>query len=321
MQNILPRYKNKNVLVTGGTGFIGLNLVRFLKRAGANVTVIFFADAKLNKDERDILGGVKVKALDIRDKSGVGRQVLQKDFIFHLAAHSGAVDSMKNPILDMEVNCAGTLNLLEGCRYFNKKTVILSLGSRLQFGRPEYLPVDESHPFMPTSIHAINKIAVENFFLLYHRTFNLNTIYFRVTNPYGPYQRKESKNFGIVNFFIHKALSGEPIKIFGTGRQLRDYIYIDDLVEVMLRAPLIKRAYGEVFNIGSGKAVELLDMVKKIIDVTGRGSFKKIPWPKEFKKVETGDFVADIAKAKKILRWKPGTGIEQGLRKTLQAYL
>ena len=320
-KNIIKKYKGKDILITGGTGFIGLNLVKTLKEAGAHLTVTFLRKNKLNSKEKEILIGVTKKAMDIRNRRVIEKLVRGKDYIFHLAGQSGAVASMKDPVLDMEVNCIGSLNLLEACRLLNPGAAVLSLGSRLEFGRPQYLPVDEKHPLVPTSIHGVNKITIEKYFILYHRIYNLKTIYLRVTNPYGSYQRKESKNFGIINFFIQKLLRDETVEIFGGGKQLRDYIYVGDLVEAMLRAFLIPEAYGEAFNIGSGQGISLLDMVKSIIRIANCGSFKKIPWPSEFKEVETGDFIADISKARKILGWQPGVNIEEGLKKTIAGYL
>lgn len=317
MQN---KYKGKKVLVTGGTGFIGLNLVKALKEAGAHLAITCLKTKGLKVTKNDILSGVMARAVDIRDRSAMEKIVKGKDYIFHLAGHSGAVDSMENPILDMEVNCRGSLNLLEACRRFNPEAPILTLGSRLQFGRAKYLPVDEDHPLMPTSIHGVNKLVVEKYFILYHQVYRLKTVYLRVTNPYGPYQSQKPRNFGIVNLFIQKALRDETIKIFGRGKQLRDYLYIDDLIEAMMLAALNPRAYGEVFNIGSGKGTSLLDMVRTIIGLAGGGKVSKVPWPPEFRKVETGDFVADIGKAGKILGWQPCTGITEGLKKTLASY-
>ena len=143
----------------------------------------------------------------------------------------------------------------------------------------------------------------------------------RVTNPYGPYQTDQPKNFGIINFFIQQAVRDETIKIFGAGKQLRDYLYIDDLIAVMIVAALNRRAYGEVFNIGSGQGRGLLDMVRTIIRIAGKGKVAKVPWPLQFKKVETGDFVADITKAGKILGWRPRTAIKEGIKKTMVSYL
>lgn len=321
MEAILERYRGADILITGGTGFIGLNLIKVLRRVKPNITVTFFTKNKLDLEERELLRDISTEYMDIRDRDTVEKMVIGKDYIFHLAGHSGAIDSMKNPYRDIEINCIGSLNLLEACRRLNPEAVILSLGSRLQFGKPQYLPVDEDHPLWPTSVHGVSKITVEKYFLLYNRLYKLNTIYFRVTNPYGPFQRKEDRNFGIVNIFIQKALRGDTIEIFGEGAQLRDYVYIDDLIEAMLYAPLMHEAYGEVFNIGSGRGISLLEMVETIIKITGRGTFKKVRWPKEFKKVETGDFIADISKARRILHWQPRENIKSGLKKVIQVYL
>ena len=315
------KYKGKKVLVTGGNGFIGLNLVKTLKEAGAHLTITFLKTDGPELTGKDILSGVTARAIDIRDRLAMEKVVRGKDYIFHLAGHSGAVNSLENPILDMEVNCNGSLVLLEACRRFNPAAPILSLGSRLQFGRAKYLPVDEAHPLRPTSIHGVNKLAVEKYFILYHQIYKMKTIYMRVTNPYGPYQTDQPKNFGIINLFIQQAVRDETIKIFGAGKQLRDYLYIDDLIAVMMLAALNPRAYGEVFNIGSGKGIGLLDMVRTIIRIAGKGKVAKVPWPPQFKKVETGDFVADITKAGKILGWRPRTAIKEGLRKTMVSYL
>lgn len=316
----LRSYKGRKVLITGGAGFIGLNLVKAFKEAGARLTITSLKSDLPGFSSRDLLKTVAIKTIDIRDRAAMARIVKGKDFIFHLAGRSGAVNSLSDPISDLEVNCQGGLILLESCRKFNPEAIVLGLGSRLQFGKPSYLPVDEEHPLRPNSIHGINKLVLEKYFMLYHQIYKLKTIYLRVTNPYGPYQSPGLKNFGIVNFFIQQAMQNKTIKVFGPGKQLRDYIYIDDLIEVMMLAPLKAKAYGQVFNIGSGRGITLSDMVKTIIRLAGGGCISHAAWPAPYKSVETGDFVADINKAKKILGWEPGTSILQGLQKSLAFY-
>ena len=282
-------------MVTGGSGFVGLHLLAQLHKLGARVTTL---------------------EADIGDKPSVSKAVEQQQVIFHLAAHSGALAGNRFPVKDMEVNCKGLLILLECCRRINPAVRLVFASSRLVYGIPQSLPVDETHPTYPTSIHGIHKLTAENYLRLYNQLYGLPTVSLRITNAYGPHSVSKNRQHGILNIFMQLALRNQAIRIYGDGSQLRDFIYIDDLVEAMLRVAPHPNTYGDLFNVSSGRGISLLEAAETVVVQIGQGHIEHVPWPEEAKKVETGDFVADITKIQRTVGWRPHTEIEAGIRKS-----
>ncbi len=315
-------YKGKNVLITGGLGLIGSNLAIKLVKLGANVTI---ADLVLPQyganffNIKNIIKKIKIEIADIRDQKAMEKLVKDKDFIFNFAAQVSHNDSLKDPFLDLDINCKGHLTVLEACRKYNKKARIFFSGSRLQFGKIQYLPVDEKHPQEPLSVYGVHKMAGEKYYLLYNREFGLDTIVFRIANPYGPRSQMKHSKYSIVNWFIRQAMENKPITIFGEGNQLRDYIYIDDLVNAFLIAGVKKESKGNAYNVGSGVGTTFRKMCETVIKVVKKGRIEFVEWPKDYKNIETGDYVTDITKIKN-LGWKPKTSLEEGIKKTFEYY-
>lgn len=304
------------VLIFGGLGFMGINLVHRLWERGDQVTI--FSNVPPREDLKKL--GINVSVGDIRNKSEVEWAVTSQDIIFNLAGRSGQVDFLKNPILDLEVNCNGVLNILESVKEKNPEARVIFPGSRLQFGKSKYLPVDEKHPMEPTSIYGLHKLLGEKYHLLFQKIHGLKTFVLRFSNPYGPHQKNGTEAYNFFNLFIDKAMNGETLTVFGEGSQLRDYIYIDDLVDSLIAAAELED-YGEgVLNIGSGEGTKFADMVRVVVEVVGKGAVESIPWPAYFAEVETGDYVTDITKAKKVLGWEPKVGLREGIKKTVDFY-
>jgi nucleoside-diphosphate-sugar epimerase len=314
-------YSGKSVLVTGGLGFIGLNISRRLLELGANVTVLDnFMPTEISKQLSEFLTRIKVAIADIRDEEKVERVVRDQEVIFNLAGKSGAADSNKTPLNDLDINCRGQLNVLEACRVFNPGAAIVFPSSRLVYGKPLYLPVDEKHPLAPESIYAAHKLAVESYHLIYGRLYGLKATVLRISNPYGPFQAGEGRAYGIANSFIQAAVSGRPITLFGDGSQRRDYLYIDDLVEALLRAAYVPESRGRTYNIGDGQGTSLLELAEMAVLEAGRGDIVRVPWPEEFRAIETGDYLSDISLARSELGWSPSTGIREGIERTVVSY-
>lgn len=266
--------KHKKILVFGGSGFLGSHLLKRLPHASDT-------------------------SIDITNQSAVFNLIKQGwDFIVNLAGISGTTRNNHN--IGFEVNVIGSLNILEACHRAKIKPVIFFSNSRQEYGRPQYLPVDELHPTNPTNLYGIHKLAVTHLAHLYHQTYNLPTIIFRTSNVYGSSSNRSQTNYNIVNQW----LNGKSITIFGTGRQKRDYLFIDDWVNACLAALTTRKAYGQIFNIGSGQGQSLLSMAKTIAKFTGAKIIRQL-WPPEWKMVETGSYVSNITKAKKILHWQP----------------
>ncbi|MCX5804986.1 MAG: GDP-mannose 4,6-dehydratase [Proteobacteria bacterium] len=315
--------KDKEVLVTGGLGFIGSNLSIELVKAGAHVTIV---DNMLPRQGsnlfniKDIEDKVKVNFSDVRNELSMNHLVKGKDYIFHLAGQVNHVDSMRNPLQDLDINCRGTLVLLESLRHHNRSARVIFAGTRGEYGSSVKLPVDEDHPTNPMGIYAVTNLTAEKMVLVYDDIFGIKGTCLRITNTYGPRHQMSHDEYGVFNWFIRKAMDDEEIPVFGDGRILRDFLYVEDLVECMLSMADVEAAYGKVFNIGTGLPVSFIDLAKIIIKVTGTGKAKFTEFTQERKEVEPGDYYADISLIKKTVGWAPHIPLEEGIGRTVAFY-
>jgi UDP-glucose 4-epimerase len=314
-------YSEKRVLITGGLGFMGFNMVRALEARNARVTVLSRSWPPLPESVESTLSGVTFFKGDIRDRVVTDEAVTGCDVIFHLAGKSGPVASNASPMDDLDINSRGTLTLLESCRRLNPKVKVVFPSSRLVYGAAARLPVSEDEATAPLSIYGIHKLAAEQYLLLYERLYGLRATILRITNPYGPFQRPEQNRYGIVNWFIHEALHDRTLTVYGEGAQLRDYVHVDDVVEAMLTAGLAPEADGKIFNVGSGGGVSFLEMAEHIIQAAGHGRLEHVEWPADAALVETGDFVADISRIAECLGWKPRIPLNAGIEDVIDRYV
>ncbi len=317
----MPMFNDTPVLVIGGLGFIGGNLTARLRAEGAQVTVLTPARARYavlaSQLEAD---GVVIVDGDIRDRAQVGTAVAGKRLVFNLSGQSGAVRSMDDPWTDLDINCRGTLVLLDAIRHVNPGAKLVTVGSRLEYGRPESMPVEESSLGEPLSVHAIHKQTVGQYLRLYRRLFGLRFTIARVTNPYGPGQPAGRTAYGIINRFIHLALAGETLSLYGDGRQLRDYIHVDDVVTALLALAEAPGADGKAYNVASGTGTAMADLAAMVIAIAGSGRIAHTEWPALAAQIETGDFVADIGRIRRDLGWTPSIGLRDGLSQTVSHY-
>ncbi|MBI4052743.1 MAG: GDP-mannose 4,6-dehydratase [Candidatus Diapherotrites archaeon] len=317
------KFAGANVMITGGLGFIGSNLCHKLVALGAKVQVVdslipSYGGNPFNVQE--IKGKIDINIADIRDENSMNCLVKDKDYIFNLAGQVSHLDSINDPYTDLEINCRSQMTLLEACRKNNDNVKVVFAGTRSEYGRTEYLPVDEKHPFNPTDVNGINKIAGEMYHLVYNRVHGIKASSLRLTNTFGPRQMMKNDRQTFLAWFMRLAIDNKTIKIFGDGKQLRDFNYVDDAVDAFLLAAASEKADGEAFNLGSGNGVSVLDITKKLIAVAGTGKLEMVPFPPEKKKIEIGDYYADYSKAKKILGWEPKVPLDAGLKKTIDYY-
>ncbi len=311
-----------NVLITGGLGFIGSTLAIAEVKRGNRVTVVdaLLPDYGGNRfNIEQIKKEMEMRIGDVRNKSLMEKLVGNKDIIYSLAGTLSHVDSMTDPFTDLEINCVSQLVLLEACRKLNPGTKILFAGTRNQYGRAKYLPVDENHPMEPVDVNGINNIAAEWYYRLYHDVHGLWTCSLRLTNTFGPRHQMKHARQGVLNWFIRQILDGEKVRLYGTGEQIRDVNYVDDVVRAFMMAADNDKANGEVFNLG-GEGVSLKKFVEMTIGVLGRGKYEEFPFPPDRKAIEIGDYVADWSKIKKILGWKPRVSLKEGITKTISYY-
>lgn len=309
------------VLVIGGLGFIGVNLTAKLLERGDHVTVLT-PDRRRHSDEAASFerAGATISEGDLRDRIAVAAAVRGQDVVMNLSGQSGAVRSMEDPWSDLDVNCRGNLVLLEALREHNRGAKIVFAGSRLQYGHPEHVPVDEDAPQDALCLHAIHKQTVERYLALYHRLFGIGYAVARITNPYGPGQPAGRTAYGVINRMIHLAIADRPLTIYGDGVQQRDYVHVDDVVAALLTLASSDRADGQVYNVGSGTGTRMIDLANTVIDIAGGGRIEHVPWPPLAEQVETGDFIADISRIARELDWRPTIALREGLARTVEHY-
>ncbi len=316
-------FRGRRVLITGGLGFIGSNLTIRLVQLGARVTVVDAMIPRLGGNlfnVREVADQIHINFSDIRDSHSMDYLVKNQEFIFHLAGQVNHVDSLRNPIQDLDINCRGTLVLLESCRKHNRETKIIFSGTRGEYGASVRLPVSEDHPTNPKGIYAVTNLTAEKMVLVYHDVHKIAGTCLRITNTYGPRHQMAHDEYGVLNWFIRKAIEDEVIPVFGDGRILRDFLYVDDLVDCFVKVAICPQAYGEVFNVGTGHPISFIDLAKKIAEIAKKGRPVFTEFTQERKEVEPGDYYTDISKIKRIVGWEPKTNLEEGLRKTIEFY-
>lgn len=319
----LPGLKGKRVVIMGGLGFIGSNLAHECLELGAKVTVFDCLDPHSGGNLyniADIKSSIELVFNDILNFDEICRYIVDKDILLNCAASTSHPFSMREPWIDMDVNCRGVVNLLESARRFNRDIKIVHIGTSTQLGKLHFKPADENHPEFPTDIYSANKSVSEKYVLIYGNAYNMRVTVVRLPNVFGPRASIHSPEFTFVNYFIGLALQGKAITVFGDGSQLRNVLYIDDCVSALLHASLNDKANGEVFFAVGDKHYSVAEIAKTITEEIGSGSVNFIKWPGDRKVTEIGDAVISNEKIKKILGWKPLNDLRGGLAKTKQYY-
>lgn len=315
-------FSGKRILILGGMGFIGSNLAKRLIELGAQVKLV---DSMLEEYGGNVANieafknQVEVNYSDIRDTHSLAYLVRDVDVIYSMAGQTSHIDSMHDPYTDLEINCASQLSILECCKKFNPEVEILYASTRQIYGRPEYLPVDENHPIIPVDVNGINKYAAEMYFSLYHKVYGMRCTSLRLTNTYGPRQHLRDDKQGFVGVFIRLALAGQPINIYGDGKQLRDFNYVDDVVEAFVSATGNVELYGRAFNLGHPQQHSLLEFVE-ILSKKLDFQFDTVPFPEERKAIDIGDYYADYRLFNSLIGWNPDINLEEGIARTVDYF-
>lgn len=313
----------KKVLIFGGLGLIGSSTARKCIAEGAIVTIADNRAPMYGANDfnmQDLAGKFELVVGDIRESSFVNVLVKDQDYIFNFAAQVNHNLSIEDPILDNQINCIGHINILMACKKNNPNAKLVYPGSRLQYGRITELPVKETHPLRPLSVYAIHKNTAEQYYQAFFQHYGIRSVCFRITNPYGPRGQMKSSGYSIINWFIRQAMDDQVITIFGDGHQLRDYIYIEDLIAGIVTAATDPKTDGRIYNLGSGVPTSFKQMAETVIAVVGSGNLKQIPWPKNYDNFETGDFYADIYSIQQTIHWSPSTSLQDGMKKTVEYY-
>ena len=323
MQPHLDFYTNQHVLITGGLGFIGSNLARRLVDLGAHVTLVDSLIPDYGGNLFNIAGyedRLRVNIADVRDPYSMRALVKGQDVLFNLAGQVSHIDSMTDPFSDLEINTRAQLSILEACRHENPTIKVVYAGTRQQYGKPAYLPLDENHPQHPTDVNGVNKLAGEWYHIVYHNAYGLRTTSLRLTNTYGPRQLMKHNRQGFIGWFVRLSVEGKEIQLYGDGQQLRDLTHVDDVVDAFLRAGASDAVNGQVFNLGGPAPISLLELAHLLVEIAGQGSVRLVPWPEERKRIDIGDVYSSYAHIQAVLGWQPTIDLRDGLAQTIAYY-
>jgi UDP-glucose 4-epimerase len=315
-------YEGRKILILGGMGFIGSNLAIRLIEEGAEVTIVDSMLPQYGGNVENIApirDRCQINYSDIRDQYALDYLVQDAEFIFSLAGQTSHIQSMVDPMTDLDINCRSQLYLLESCRSHNPEATIVYASTRQLYGRPQYLPVDEDHPVKPVDVNGINKLAAEQYYALYTEIYGVNCISLRLTNTYGPRQHLRGNEQGFAGIFIRLAIEGKTIRIFGDGTQRRDFNYVDDVVNAFLLAVQHPEMYGKSYNLGGRSHYSLLEFVE-ILHHYCDFEHEVVPFPEEHKAIDIGDYYGDYSRFHRITGWDPEIALEEGLRRTLEYF-
>ena len=321
--NSNQNFRDKNILITGGAGFIGSNLAIKLIELGANVTVI---DSLIPEyggnlfNLEPIKNKVKLNISDVRDEHSMKYLIKDHDYLFNLAGQTSHIDSMNNPYTDLEINARAQLSILESCRRYNPEIKVVFASTRQIYGKPQYLPVDEKHPLNPVDVNGINKMAGEWYHLLYNDVYKIRSVVLRLTNTYGPRMRVKDARQTFLGIWIKNVIEGNKILVFGDGKQIRDFNYVDDVVNAILLAAQSNDVNGMIFNLGADDLINLEDTAKLMIEISHKSNYELVPFPADRKAIDIGDYYADYKKIKSKLGWQPKVKLKDGLKLTMDFY-
>ena len=304
--------RDRRVLVTGGAGFVGSNLVARLIGDGARVTVL--DDLFTGRRESLPADGFEFIEGSVCDRDRVESVVAGQEIVFHLAARNIVV-STRNPREDFETNIGGTLNVLLAARATQVERVVYTSSTSV-YGNPRYLPINEDDHLSLLTPYAVSKLAGENYCMAFYESYGLATTAVRYSNVFGPGQDAANPYCGVVAKFIEALLAGRAPMIHGDGDQTRDFTFVADAVDATVRAATSERAVGEVFNVGTGIETRVNELVGILIRITG----SRVP-PEHINRRDVDNIrrrVVNIEKTRRALRWVPEVTLEEGLRRTVE---
>jgi len=305
------------ILITGGMGFVGSNLIDLLLQEKHKIIVLTKSYSK-KKNISHIQAKIKVEKVDVTDYRKLSNiiELHKPDVIIHLAGITSHSKSFEKPFDDIDQNTKSTLFILEKLKQMNRKCRFVLGSSFIVVGKPDKLPVDEKTPCWPTTIYGTNRLASEHYCKIYHEVYGLDTVIFRITNSFGPREQVlPTKN--AVNFLIHEAFKGNKLTIFKNGKFFRDLIYISDVV-FGIKTIMNKGKSGDLYWISSGRKIwfyELGKLLEKLTDA----KVKFVKTPNYTKKVDVGNFVVNNSKLRS-LGWKPKVNLVQGIKETLEYF-
>ncbi len=319
----LPSLKGQRVLITGGLGFIGSNLAIRCLELGAQVTVYDCLDPRSGGNMYNVNGfknDIQIILNDIRNFEGVSAAILNHDILFNCAAYTSHPLSMREPLIDIDVNCKGVINLLEAARRFNLDIKVVHVGTSTQVGKMQINPVDEAHPEFPLDIYSANKSVSEKYILIYGHAYHMKTAVIRLANVFGPRSNIKSIEFGFMNYFVGLGLQGKELTVYGEGKQLRNISYVEDCMAALILASQSEKCNGEALFAVSDNQHSVAELAETIAKHIG-GTVRFVEWPKDRKAIDVGDAVITNRKIKKLLNWSPQYDLKTGLIETKKFFL
>jgi UDP-glucose 4-epimerase len=308
-----------NLLIIGGAGFLGANLIRrCLQEPDNHITVLDSLEPQLKATTehlQEVWDQIRFVRGNMADEPLIAQVVQGQDIIFNCAAQTSHPLSLQDPLFDAEINCLGNLRLLETIRLLNRQAVVVYPSSSTVIGRAVTEMVDESHSEKPLDIYSANKGVAEKYYRIYHRVHDLKTVVLRFANLYGPYG-KGSPEFGFVNYFIHLARTNQEIKIFGSGDQTRNVMYVGDAAEILYRAAQDERLVGETYFAAHDEHLTALEIAQHIVHVFKHGTVTHVEWPEERRRIEIDRVRISSLRLRQMTGWQPCFSFSQGLIET-----
>jgi nucleoside-diphosphate-sugar epimerase len=313
--------------VTGGNGYIAYNLIKALKNIELTITRF---DSRVDKwSEFDNNCKIKFKNIegDIRDKEILESVLLNYDIIFHFAAQTSVYISDLNPVSDININLIPLVNILDICEKKALSPIIIFSGTATEVGLNKKLFVNESVKDYPVTIYDLNKLLAETYLNYYCRKGIVKGAILRLANVYGPGPKSSAQERGVVNLMVKRAINKIPLTAYGNGEFVRDYIFIDDIINAFLTAAEnIDKINGQYFYIGSGEGHSIIDMFKIIVErafirIGYRPNIQNIDPPENLALIEKRSFVADINKFVKYTKWQPTMDLTKGIDLTIEYFL
>lgn len=310
-------------LITGGAGFIGSNLAIRLSDHDIDITILDSMNEEYGGNQKNlkpIAGDIELRVGDIRDKDIIRELIKDVDIIFHLAAQLSRPISMNHPEEDIDINCRGTINLLEALRKHNPQARFVYTGSQATFGKPTELPITEETADKPVDIYGANKLAAEHYGRIYNSAHGIPTVSLRLTNVYGPRAQLSNPNYGVINKFLRRALEDKILTVYEPGTMRRDPIFVDDVTDALVRAAIEPDAVGKTFVIGSCSPVSIRHLAEQIVEIVETGRVEMTDWPDDWASIRVGDIYVNPDRAYEVLGWEPRTELDEGLRQTVDFY-
>jgi nucleoside-diphosphate-sugar epimerase len=323
---IRAAFAGRRILITGGTGYLAAALIHQLQNFDCSIVRLGRSKEKFISVEglaqiTDVIG-------DVREPELWEKLIVDADIIFHLAAQTSVYVANQDAAADLRVNFLPMLSLLEACRRLGKSPLILFSGTVTEAGIPSHLPVSESHPDNPATVYDLHKLMAENYLRYFVSQGLVQGATLRLANVYGPGPRSSSADRGILNAMIGRALAGEAITVYGSGSQLRDYVFVEDAARAfLLVAAAMKEASGRHFVVGSGEGHTFAEAMSRISEAVARKTGKaKVPIvhvdpPHPQSPIEARNFVADTTLLSSLTGWRPQVSLEQGIDWTIEALL